>query len=82
MIERYDAKHRISAMRKCTSIPTATVAFMLASGAVEGAGVAPPETVLPKRAVVDELRRLGLNIEERWYDGHVDVTDPDSLQIS
>ena len=80
MIERYDEENRISAMRKCTSIPTSTIAFMLASGVLDGGGVAPPETTMPKRKVLDEVKRLGLNIEERWYDGHVDAADPENLR--
>ncbi|MDX1740231.1 MAG: saccharopine dehydrogenase C-terminal domain-containing protein [Rhodothermales bacterium] len=80
MIESYDKENRLSAMRKCTSIPTATIAFMLASVDLEGCGVAPPETTLPKRRVLDEVKRLGLKIEEHWHQGRVGVTDPDGLR--
>ena len=82
MIERYDQENHVTAMRKCTSIPTATIAYMLATGTLEGGGVAPPETVLPKRVVLDELNRIGLTIDERWYDGFAAATDPDGLKHS
>ncbi len=80
MVQLYDVENRLSAMRKCTSIPTATIAFMLASGRLNGGGVAPPETTIPKREVLDEIQRQGLQIVERWYDGHLAVMDPDGVR--
>ncbi len=82
MVESYDRENRVSAMRRCTSIPTANIAFMLASGKLEGGGVAPPETVLPRQQFLDELRALGLGIREQWYEGHLDVADPHGVRQS
>lgn len=77
MVERYDEERRMSAMRRCTAIPIATVAMMLARGQVAGAGAAPPEKVVSKAAYCGQLAARGLHIQATWYDGHVSVEQPE-----
>ena len=62
MIDRYDETQTLTAMKRCTSIPTATVALMLASGQAPGSGAAPPERVVPKAMYTGLLIERGLNI--------------------
>ncbi len=76
MVDRYDEARHLTAMKRCTSIPTATVAFMLASGQVKGSGAAPPERVVPKAMYCALLAEHGLAIQSTWHDGYVDVRYP------
>jgi len=74
MIERYDDQREMTAIRRSTSIPVVTIAIMLASGAVPGGGVQPPEYVVAGDSFVGDLRNHGLRITETWLDGRVPVT--------
>jgi len=62
-----------SAIKRCTAIPTAVVAHLLASGAVPGGGVSPPEVAVPRDAFMRMVRERGIDIRERWHEGHVPV---------
>lgn len=74
MVERYDEDLGITAMRRCTSIPTAVVAYLIASQQVPGGGAAPPEDVIPHERFCQLIAERGLHISTRWHDGYVDVT--------
>lgn len=75
MIDTYDEENEITAMRRCASIPTATIATMIASGMIEGGGAAPPERIIPKEHFINAVIERGLDITSAWYDGHMDVRD-------
>lgn len=75
MIDRYDDEREMTAIRRCTGIPVVTIAIMLASGAVPGGGVQPPECIVAGDSFIEDLRDHGLNITETWLDGRVPVTD-------
>ncbi len=62
-------------MKRCTAIPTAAVAHLLASGAVSGGGAAPPEAAVPRDAFMGLVRERGIDIRERWHEGHVPVSE-------
>lgn len=76
MIDTYDAELGMTAMRRCASIPTATIATMIASGALHGGGAAPPERVMPLQTLLDSIIARGLDIKAMWYDGYIDVRKP------
>ena len=76
MIEHYDEALGVTAMQRCTSLPTATVALLIASGQVPGGGAAPPEDVVPRQDFYDRVTARGLNITTTWHDGYVDVRNP------
>jgi len=77
MVDRYDEEAGLSAMSRCTSIPTASVACLLAQGRVPGPGGArPPEAAVPRQLLLDDLLRRGLALKEVWYDGKRSVADP------
>ena len=82
LIERYDEGEGVTAIKRCTSIPTATVAVFIASQRVPGGGAAPPEDVLPKEEYLRAIEEQGLKINAYWHDGYVDVTDPGALATS
>ena len=80
MVDHFDATTGQSAVMRCTSIPTATVAYLIAAGAVPGGGAAPPERIVPKAAFFEIIAEQGLHITTRWYDGHVGITQPEIAQ--
>ncbi|HLA63142.1 MAG TPA: saccharopine dehydrogenase C-terminal domain-containing protein, partial [Rhodothermales bacterium] len=68
LVDRYDEETGLSAMRRCTAFPAAAVAVLLAQGAVEGGGAAPPEAVIPPEPFVAALAARGITVTERWLD--------------
>ena len=83
MIERYDKDHEITAMMHCTSLPTVVVAKMIArrNHMAEG-GADVPEAILPKDEYCKALAKYGLDIQETWYDGYVDITDKQPMDTT
>lgn len=76
MIDRYDPASKMTAMKRCTSIPAAAASYLIASGAVKGGGAKPPENVVPRKKYLEMLEERGLDISATWYEDWVDVTDP------
>jgi lysine 6-dehydrogenase len=76
MADRFDAERSMTAMRRSTSVATASVACLLAAGKISGGGAQPPENVVPRDLYGTMLEEQGLHIKTTWYDGHVDVADP------
>lgn len=76
MVERYNPEFKLSAMKRCTSIPAAVATVLIASGEVEGGGAGPPENVLPRRKYLNMLAERGLTVSTEWHDGWVDVSNP------
>lgn len=74
--ERGDQGSGMAAMRRCTAVPAATVAWMLASGTMSGGGAAPPEVVVPTEGFLASIRDRRLDVTEHWADGHVPVAAP------
>lgn len=80
MVDRYDEERGLTAMKRCTSIPTSAVAVMIASGRVKGGGASPPENVVPKQAYCDLVAEHGLDVSTSWHDGYVDVTSLETIE--
>lgn len=76
MVERYDPEFKMTAMKRCTSIPAAVATVLIASGEVKGGGAGPPENVLPRRKYLKMLAERGLNVSTIWYDEWVSVSRP------
>ncbi len=76
MVDMFNNSDGMSAMRRCTSIPIAVAAYLLASGSLEGGGAAPMERAFPRRSLYEELVDQGLDIKSTWYDGYCRVNDP------
>jgi saccharopine dehydrogenase-like NADP-dependent oxidoreductase len=76
MVDRYEPTRGMTAMRRCTSLSTAVVAYLIAAGAVPGGGAAPPENVVPHDRFCGLVADRGLPITTTWHDGYVDVTCP------
>jgi lysine 6-dehydrogenase len=66
IIDEQDPRTGHSAMARTTSYSAATVAYMLAAGAVRGKGVLPGERALPLEAFAGAVRARGIDIAERW----------------
>ena len=75
LIEHYDEETGISAVKRCTSIPTAAIALLIASGQVPGGGAAPPENVIPHQPFLDVITARGLDIQTSWHEGYVSVQE-------
>ncbi|MFO8098714.1 MAG: saccharopine dehydrogenase C-terminal domain-containing protein [Salinibacter sp.] len=74
-VERYNENTRQTAMMRCTAIPTAVTALLLArEQAVSGGGANVPEEVLPREQFLDAVAGRGLNVHHEWYDGYRTVT--------
>lgn len=76
MVERYDVDDKMTAMKRCTSIPAAVATILIASGEVKGGGAAPPENVLPRKKYLEMLAERGLTVSKSWYDGWAEVSKP------
>lgn len=77
MTERYDEDHDMTAIMRCTSIPTVVIARLVAQQEVApGGGAEVPEHVVPRDTFLSAVREHGLDIRSNWYDGHVEVTEP------
>ena len=74
MIELYDEKNQMTAIQRATSIPAATVACMIGSGAIQGGGAVPAENVVLAEEFIKTLEDRGLTIKKSWYDNHIPVT--------
>lgn len=66
MIDTYDTAREMTAVRRSTSITAATIAMLLASGAVKKGGVSSPERIVPLDAFYDAVVKAGLPIRETW----------------
>jgi saccharopine dehydrogenase-like NADP-dependent oxidoreductase len=75
MVDLYDEDSHTSAMKRCTAIPTAAVAVLIASHEMPGGGAAPPEMIIPHARFLEMVTEQGLNITTSWHDGHIDVTE-------
>lgn len=78
LLDSYDASKGMTAIQHCTSVPTATIAQLIAAGEMPGGGASPPENVIPKERFLDILAERNMNISTRWYDGYVEVHNPDA----
>lgn len=76
MVDRFHDELGMTAMERSASIPTTTVACLVAQRGVDGGGAAPPEQVVPKDAYCRSLAERGLDIQTTWHDGYVDAADP------
>lgn len=76
MVDRFDPDTGITAMKRCTSIPVAVVAYLIGSRRIAGGGAAPPERVIPHDLFFDLVTASGLDIQTTWYDGSVPIGNP------
>jgi saccharopine dehydrogenase-like NADP-dependent oxidoreductase len=74
MADFHDEATGLSAIQRCTSLPTATIACLLAGRQMPGGGAAPAERAVPAHTFLTALAERGLAIHTRWLEGHVDVT--------
>ncbi len=81
LIDRFDVARGMTAIQRCTSVPTATVAQLIAAREVPGGGASPPENVIPKDRFLAILSERGLDISTKWYNGYVGVRNPDADSV-
>ncbi len=73
MVETYDDARDLTAIKRCTSIPAASVAVLIASKQLPGGGAAPPESVVSNDLFIATMIERGLHIKTAWHDGHVGI---------
>ena len=64
LIDKYDAKHGISAMMRTTGYSLAITGLMQADGRVQNHGVLTPDEAMPAAAYIKELAKRGVKIVE------------------
>jgi lysine 6-dehydrogenase len=64
ILDRFDARTRLSAMMRTTAFPASIVAQMMASGRTTGRGALPQERSIPPAEFVAELAARDINIRE------------------
>ena len=79
LTETYDEESEMSAIKRCTSIPTAAIAMLIASGQVAGGGAAPPENVIPHQAFLDMVVARGLDIQTSWHEGYLSLEEAQAI---
>lgn len=62
MVERYDEKTGMTALKKVAGFSVATVAYLLASGKVKGAGVITPALAIPNGEFLKRMEKAGFKI--------------------
>jgi saccharopine dehydrogenase-like NADP-dependent oxidoreductase len=81
MVERYDASEKLTAMMRCTALPTVTIARLIAEkDSVASGGADVPENVVPHDVYLNRVHDRGLNIRSEWFDGPVEITSKKRLQ--
>lgn len=78
LIDSFDVSRGMTAIQRCTSVPTATIAQLIAAREVPGGGASPPENMIPKKRFMEILSERDLTITTQWYDGYVGVRHPDA----
>ena len=69
LVDHHDEETGFTAMQRSTSFPAASIATLLATGAVPGGGAAPPERIVPAERLFADLAARGLDLRERWDEG-------------
>jgi lysine 6-dehydrogenase len=64
LIDRYDARHGISAMMRTTGYSLSITGQMQVDGRIRTKGVHTPDEAVPFQEYVSELAKRGVNIEE------------------
>ena len=83
MVEQYDNETGETAMMCATAIPAVATALLVSDDAATASGGANvPEHVVPRSTFLDEVADRGLDIQETWYDGHVEVTALNTLNAT
>lgn len=62
MLDKYDDKHKMTAMTRTTGFPASIVAQMLATKVIDKPGAFPVETGVPAAPFLDEARKRGFNL--------------------
>jgi lysine 6-dehydrogenase len=63
LIDRYDEKHGISAMMRCTGYSLAITGLMQVRGDITEKGVCTPDECVPGAKYVEELQKRGIVLE-------------------
>ncbi|MFZ2956462.1 MAG: saccharopine dehydrogenase C-terminal domain-containing protein [Candidatus Ozemobacteraceae bacterium] len=65
-IDRHDEKNNLTAMMRTTAFPAAIIGNMLLDGTIKDRGVLNQEFVVPVPKLIDELRKRGVELQEKF----------------
>ncbi len=81
MVERYDESSQLTAMMRCTALPTVTIARLIADkDSVASGGADVPENTIPHDVFLERVHDRGLNIRTEWFDGPIEIAGRQRLQ--
>jgi lysine 6-dehydrogenase len=63
LVDLYHDEQEVSAIQRCTGIPAASIAILLASGAIKGGGTSTPECIVPIPEFLKAIQQRGLQLE-------------------
>jgi len=64
LVYHCNEEYGVSALAYLTGVPLSIVSQMLAKGEIEQKGVLPPETAIKPKAIIGELSKRGVNVNE------------------
>nr|KXH71083.1 MAG: hypothetical protein AM324_09220 [Candidatus Thorarchaeota archaeon SMTZ1-83] len=67
VIDLFDEESNLTSMMRTTAFPASAVATMSVSGSIGDRGVLPPEVAVPPSEFIEEMRKRGIEIEERVF---------------
>ena len=67
LIDLFDDKVGLTSMMRTTSFTASTAATMMADGTISERGVLPPEKAIPPEPFIEEMKKRGVNIEQRVF---------------
>ena len=62
LVDTFQDQNGVSAIQRCTGIPAATIAVLLASGKIKKGGVSSPESIIPIPTFFEMVQKRGLDI--------------------
>ena len=62
LVDTFQDQNGVSAIQRCTGIPAATIAVLLASGKIKKGGVSSPESIIPIPTFLEMVQKRGLDI--------------------
>jgi lysine 6-dehydrogenase len=70
LIDLYDNKTKLSAMKRTTAFPTSIIAQMLANGEIKTRGVIPPENCVSAERLIEELKKRDVIISKKFIEDY------------
>jgi len=67
LVDLFDDEAGLTSMMRTTSFTASTAAMMMADGTISERGVLPPEKAIPPEPFIEEMKKRGVDIEQRIF---------------